>query len=70
MSQRQTYQLDKTCITDRLTNGKWVVDLLCSTLLQITDVAQKMAKNLCKADEDSSFLENLTKRDDVKNFCI
>lgn len=46
------------------------MDLLCSTLLQITDVAQKMAKNLCKADEDSSFLENLTKRDDVKNFCI
>lgn len=38
------------------------MDLLLSILLQITDLAQKMAKTLCEAEKDNGFLENLIDR--------
>lgn len=59
MSQWQSYQLDKTCKTDRQTNGKWVVDLLFSAVLQIADLAQKMAKTLCKSEKNSNMHGNI-----------
>lgn len=64
MSQWQSYQLDKTCKTDRQTNGKWVVDVLFSAVLQIADLAQKMAKTLCKLEKNSNLHGNIFKSDD------